>query len=117
MPDVGTFIPNPLFPFTWEQGEHMVIIGSTGTGKTTLASQILRARKYVLSIVTKKDSSNLLLPNDVPRNRHLKTVDDIGTDPRRTHFVIDPPMDKQREEALKVYRRAWKDGAWCVFTD
>jgi ABC-type cobalamin/Fe3+-siderophores transport system ATPase subunit len=39
--------------FRWEQGEHVVIIGRTGNGKTTLLSQIAPQRDYKAMFVTK----------------------------------------------------------------
>lgn len=38
---------------TWQQGEHVSIIGPTGCGKTTLASQVLDVRGHVVVLVTK----------------------------------------------------------------
>lgn len=110
-------IPVPLFPFPWKQGEHMVVIGSTGTGKTTLIAQLLQARQNIISLVTKADDSSKLLPNDVPKNRHLKHVSDIGRDPRYKRFVVEPDMRNQASEVMVAYSRAWKDGGWCIFTD
>lgn len=39
--------------FHWEQGEHMAMIASTQSGKTTLARSILLYRKYVAFMATK----------------------------------------------------------------
>lgn len=38
---------------TWEQGEHVMVNGPTGVGKTTLIAGILPARRYVIFFVTK----------------------------------------------------------------
>lgn len=37
----------------WKQGEHLSIIGPTGTGKTTLTIELLRIRKFVVFVATK----------------------------------------------------------------
>lgn len=37
----------------WQQGEHVSIIGPTGCGKTTLETQILDVRRFVVVFVTK----------------------------------------------------------------
>lgn len=37
----------------WNQGQHVVVIGPTGCGKTTVLSELLTARKYVMFFGTK----------------------------------------------------------------
>lgn len=37
----------------WTQGQHVVVVGPTGCGKTTVLSRLLEARKYVLFFGTK----------------------------------------------------------------
>lgn len=37
----------------WSQGQHVVVIGPTGCGKTTVLSELLAARQYVLFFGTK----------------------------------------------------------------
>lgn len=39
--------------FTWNQGEHVAVIGHTGSGKTTLCKSILPLRRYVVYLCTK----------------------------------------------------------------
>lgn len=46
-----TFLPR--FERKWKQGEHMIVIGRTGNGKTTLIRRLLKPRKYVAVMVTK----------------------------------------------------------------
>jgi hypothetical protein len=41
------------FASTWKQGEHVTILGHTGSGKTTIAFEILPIRQYVLLIASK----------------------------------------------------------------
>lgn len=38
----------------WKQGEHLSIIGPTGTGKTTLEIELLKIRDYVVFVATKR---------------------------------------------------------------
>lgn len=107
-----------FLPFPWKQGEHVAIIGRTGTGKTRLASELLAARRYTIAFVTKADPSSKFLPNDLPQNKHLKRVNEISaTDPRYERYVVEPKPDEQQREGLALLRRAWKDGAWTVYVD
>lgn len=46
-------------PPQWEQGQHMALVGPTGTGKTTFVSAILPARKYVMALDPKGGDSTL----------------------------------------------------------
>lgn len=43
-----------LAGFAWAQGEHVSIIGPTGTGKTYLGRQLLPRRDYVVALGTKR---------------------------------------------------------------
>lgn len=43
----------------WGRGEHVSIIGQTGSGKSFLAETLLRQRQYVVSLVTKPKDSTL----------------------------------------------------------
>ena len=39
--------------WNWRQGEHITLVGPTGSGKTTLAKAILSKRAYVVFVATK----------------------------------------------------------------
>jgi hypothetical protein len=49
----------PWFRKAWRPGEHVALIGPTGTGKTTLAVSILPMRRYVLALDPKGGDSTL----------------------------------------------------------
>lgn len=42
----------------WKQGEHLITIGETGSGKTILLSKLMPLRKYVVVFVTKTHDSS-----------------------------------------------------------
>lgn len=45
--------------FVWQQGEHVSIIGPTGTGKSYLGRQLLVQRDYVVTLGTKRRDDTL----------------------------------------------------------
>jgi hypothetical protein len=47
------------FSRAWRQGEHMALIGPTGTGKSTMAVNVLPRRKWVLAFDPKGGDSTL----------------------------------------------------------
>ena len=44
---------------TWRQGQHVFIAGATGSGKTTLARDLLPARKWVAALAVKRFDDTL----------------------------------------------------------
>lgn len=47
------------FAKTWRQGQHISIIGSTGTGKSVLECEILSMRRFVILLATKGEDPEL----------------------------------------------------------
>lgn len=45
--------------FRWRQGEHVSLIGPTGSGKTTLGVEILDRRKFIVAVGTKPEDETL----------------------------------------------------------
>jgi hypothetical protein len=45
--------------FDWQQGEHIGLIGPTGSGKTTLSLELMSRRKYVCIIGTEPEDDTL----------------------------------------------------------
>lgn len=61
---------------TWAQGQHTVVIGPTGCGKTTLLRDLLKHRKYVMFFGTKlyDDSYDKLLADGFRRYSQFAQV-------------------------------------------
>lgn len=107
----------------WEQGEHVGLIGTTGSGKTTLMTEILRKRQYVVVFATKpKDTSMDNLINTQGYKRIAKWSREMNATkyPRR---VLWPDARKLRARATQrqVFEDALEniyiDGGWCVAFD
>lgn len=108
----------------WSQGEHVTLIGPTGSGKTTATLALLderRARKgHVLALLTKPR-------DDVGRKlrRHYRFTQIAEWPPpaRRREILLWPKPEKLGDtgEQARVIREAlegvFADGGWCVVVD
>lgn len=124
----------PWFRAQWRQGEHVGLVGPTGSGKTTLALELLDRRDFVTVLGTKPRDATLdklvrrqgyeLLkkwPRRGPRIRDVKMSD--GTERRRSHVVLWPPFrtaaDKHNQAHVfdDALGELFANGGWCVFAD
>lgn len=114
--------PDFLEHFDWEQGEHIGIIGPTGTGKTHLSIFLLFLRAYVVVLATKPyDETVDKLVNEEKYtlwNTWKERPPDLF--PRR---VIWPDakdlmsQGRQRNEFIAALSNIYKAGGWCVYVD
>lgn len=113
-----------LTEFQWNQGEHVTLIGTTGSGKTTLALAILPRRTYQLVVATKPQDELITEltsrgfklirewppppPQELPEYRKLiywppiESVDDI---------------EPQKEAIGNLLRELYATGGWTVYLD
>jgi hypothetical protein len=107
-------------PNKWKQGEHVVIVGDTGTGKTYLTSKLLPYRKHVIFFQSKTDDIKF------DGFRKVKTQLDIGKAPfgidgrLLTKWILQPKLVNMREQRLQfshAFEQAWKEGGWTVVVD
>lgn len=108
--------------FRWRQGEHLAMIGPTGSGKTTLSLHLLGLRKYVVALGTKPADQTLdMLVNDagfkrfeswenVESDRYPKRI--IWPDARALHSA-----QAQRREFRNALAEIYRQGSWCVYID
>lgn len=108
------------FAREWQQGEHVAVIGPTGVGKTTLISQIVPVRKYVVVFVTKVHDSTFQRPfadferiESWPPKSYQNRVllwPKAGKEIRET-------ITKQRDTFKKALDRIFLERNWCVVFD
>lgn len=103
---------------TWAQGEHIAIIGPTGTGKTTLARDLLLAREYVVALAVKRHDDTL--DTFKPQYKVItKWPPDYNT--KRVVLWLKPSAladsAKQRQAVLDAMERVYLAGGWCVYFD
>lgn len=96
----------------WKQGEHVIIIGDTGSGKTYLESKLLDMRDHVIMIKTK--------PDDITFKgyRKIKKFGDI-MDLKNSKFVLDSGFDPnlQHYNIANTIALAWKQEGWTLGVD
>lgn len=98
-------------PFDWEQGQHLSIIGQTGTGKSYLASALLTTRRYVVIFQTAPDPATKYQVD--LRTKHAKDLNKAGYD----RILLRPDYDNRAEEFRDALRMCDKAGGWTVYLD
>lgn len=109
----------------WFQGEHIVIVGPTGSGKTHVSPDILSIRDFVVCLALK--------PRDETVNRFTKPFGkdetkyklvkrwpyDFG--PKKLVYWEKPKsIDKIPEQAMRVHgslNRMYREGYWTIYMD
>jgi len=99
-------------PAKWKQGEHVIIVGDTGSGKTYLESKLLDLRDYIIVIKTKPD--DIKFP-DTKRVRKFTELMDLKT----KRFLLDanPEPGLQRYHISNAIALAWKQEGWTLAVD
>lgn len=106
----------------WRQGEHFMLTGPTGQGKTTMQTSLLPFHPYVVVFATKPrdDSMDRL----IKQGGYYKMESWRSLDPRQTPRRVLWPNAKalgsekhQREVFLNAMRRIYLEGNWTVGID
>lgn len=103
-------------PFPWKIGDHVTVIGDTGSGKSVLLARgLLPMREYVVVFLTKKDARD----TDLWRNagyRFIRRASDIN-DARYSKFVLQPKYSDQAREGWRLFELVYRQGRWTIVID
>lgn len=114
---------------TWQQGEHVSMIGPTGSGKTTLALGVLDIRSYVVALGTKREDPTLSKLTAKPRRggQGWRKIEAWPPPPRGTadtqrvvlwpKFTSPDDLPNQRYQIDRALRLIFTEGRWTVFAD
>lgn len=104
----------------WRQGEHISLIGQSGTGKTTLAAKLLDIRGYVVVTAVKRRDETLTLF----RRKGYKTIGKWPPDYGFNQVILwkqpkslSDDLGTQRAAIHKMLNAVYLDGGWCVYLD
>lgn len=94
----------------WKIGEHIAVVGDTGTGKTFLISRLVKLRKYVVVFRTK--------PDDIRFDRFRKArKSDALENMHNERILLEPLYERQQYEGWRLLEKVWQHGSWTVVID
>lgn len=124
MSDIAPYVPWPEFmaQFKWKQGQHVILIGPNGSGKTVLNKHLLRYREkrhgYICVFATKPRDEEL---EELTHRGYLRVKDNHEWGPRSySRLLLWPPAGdfNKLHEQRKVFHSAlqgmWKRGRWTA---
>ena len=107
-------------PTKWKQGEHVIVVGDTGTGKTYLESKIIPLRQHVILLRTKGDDIKFDGFRKVTSQLQIGAIP-FGSDAKKiTRWMLQPKLSSfadQRQEIARTFQMAWIEGGWTVVVD
>lgn len=106
--------PDTVARMSWEQGEHVVLVGPTGVGKTELGIDLLLRRRWGVFFNTKRidATQDLLLGHGFRRSR-----DGIINPQASARWIVSPPWTRKSfgrtdEVHREIYSRALIEAFW-----
>lgn len=103
------------FAALYKPGDHVSIIGPTGTGKTVLAMEILSMRSYAIYLASKPPADKELRRLKRSKQWHLSPDGDIPSARIAPKVLVWPPY--KSEASLPVQRAAFTRAADTAFAE
>lgn len=112
-----------LSQFVWKQGQHITLVGSNGSGKTSLARALLPIRTYTVVLATKRRDPSLY---DPLRKEGFVLQDILDLDYSKYPKIIFRPkmatpnkagMNEQAEAFEAGLIEIFNVGSWCIYAD
>lgn len=106
---------------TWNNGEHVALIGPTGQGKTTLLMNLLPLHRYVTVFATKPrdESMERLIAQGYARIDKWQSLP-ANRMPRRVLWPNARELDSEEQQRIvfhDAFRRIYREGHWTVAID
>lgn len=108
--------------FRWQQGQHLALIGPTGTGKTALALSLLGRRKYATVFGTKP--KDITLDQFAAKFNYKKLEEWSTLDARQYPRRILWPdardlysVKNQRTQFKRAFEKIYREGNWTLYLD
>lgn len=106
-----------LMRSNWHQGEHIAVLGPTGSGKTWVARELVMLRRYVVVLAVKREDATLKQYKGFHITRRWPDL--YGNE----RVIFWPKMetladlDKQRGAIATMLDNVYLAGGWCVDLD
>lgn len=112
---------------TWKQGEHLGLIGPTGTGKTHTAQELLEFREWVcvMAVKRKDDSLDRFKNGDKYGFSHYCLITKWPPNYGRQRVILwakpdsleHKELNKQKVKIYLALSDMYKSGGWCTYFD
>src|ERR1035437_526589 len=94
----------------WRQGDHVVVIGSTQSGKTGFARELLALRGHVIMLVTKRDDYLWTGFRTVRTQREINPLEG-------SKFRLWPTPEQMQRQFADALLQVWIEKGWCIYLD